>query len=132
MNSLIKKHLIKNVLIVFITIIFYPVISRSLNQIKIEQMNDFLLILSILLMISSFANFAFTYEKSKLKTKSGSILSYYSTFVFMLLTALLLESMVLAVKVVYPSFYVMIFEFAILLYIGIILYDFWDLFRAEI
>jgi len=132
MNSLIKKHLIKNVLIIFIAIVFYPVISRSLNQIKIEQMNDFLLILSILLMISSFANFAFTYEKSKLKTKSGSILSYYSTFVFMLLTALLLESMVLAVKVVYPSFYVMIFEFAILLYIGIILYDFWDLFRAEI
>lgn len=132
MNYHVKKHLIKNALIIIITVIFWPVISKALNQIQVEQMNNFLLILSILLMVSSFANFAFTYEKSKLQTKSGAILAYYATFVFMLLTALLLESMVSVVKIVYPSFYIMILGFSILLYIGIVLYDFWDLFRAEI
>jgi hypothetical protein len=49
----------------------------------------------------------------------------------MLLIALLLESMVLAVKVVYPSFYSIILGLAVLLYIGVILYDFWDFFRTE-
>ncbi|MBI4994879.1 hypothetical protein HZC21_04535 [Candidatus Peregrinibacteria bacterium] len=132
LNSHVKKHLIKNALVIVIAGIFWPAISQALSQIKVEQTNDFLLILSMFLMVISFANFAFTYEKSKLKTKSGSFLSYTSTFIFILLTALLLESLVLAVKIVYPSFYIMIFGFAILLYIGIVLYDFWDLFRAEI
>lgn len=132
LNPYFKTHLIKNALVIVIAGIFWPVISKALSQIKFEQMNDFLLILSMLLMVLSFANFAFTYEKSKLKTKTGRFLSYISTFIFMLLTALLLESMILAVKTVYPSFYVMIFGFAVLLYIGIVLYDFWDLFRAEI
>lgn len=132
LNPYFKTHLIKNALVIIIAIIFWPVISQALSQIKFEQANDFLLILSMLLMVASFANFAFTYEKSKLKTKTGRFLSYISTFIFMLLTALLLESMILAVKTVYPSFYIMIFGFAIFLYIGIVLYDFWDLFRAEI
>lgn len=37
--------------------------------------------------------------------------------------------MTLAVKLVYPSFFGIILFFVSLLYIGIILYDFWDLDR---
>ncbi len=47
----------------------------------------------------------------------------------MLLIALLLESIVLATRVIYPSFYGIIAVFSILLYLGIVLYDFWDLSR---
>lgn len=100
-------------------------------QIKFEQTNDFLLIISMLLVTVCFANFAFTYEKTKLQTKTGMLFAHSATGVFMLLTALLLESITIAVKVVYPSFHAIIFGFSILLYFGVILYDFWDLMRAQ-
>lgn len=130
-NSYIKDNIVKNILIIITSAFLYPVISSSLRQIKLEQTNDFLLIISMLLVTLCFANFAFTYEKSKLQIRSGKLLSYFATGVFMLLTALLLESMIIAVKVVYPSFHALIFGFSILLYFGVILYDFWDLMRAQ-
>lgn len=129
-NSLIKKNVVKNILVLVIAFCFYPIIAKSLTQIKFEQTNDFLLVISMLLVTVSFANFVFTYKKSRLETKGGKLLSHFTTGVFLLLTALLLESIILAVKVVYPSFYGMILSFSILLYLGIILYDFWDLMRV--
>ena len=71
------------------------------------------------------------YEKTKLNTRPGLLLAHCATFVFMLLIALLLETIVLTAKMVYPSFYALIFCFALLLYFGIILYDFWDYLRIE-
>ncbi|MBI4262483.1 hypothetical protein HY624_03085, partial [Candidatus Uhrbacteria bacterium] len=127
----IKNNLIKNGIIVLIAALLYPVIAESLSQIKFEQMNDFLVIISMLLVTVSFASFAFTYEKSKLQTIAGMLLAHAATGVFILLTALLLESITIAVKVVYPSFYIIILCFSILLYVGVILYDFWDLARGE-
>jgi hypothetical protein len=85
----------------------------------------------MLLVTVCFANFAFTYEKSNLQTKSGKLLAHSATGVFMLLTVLLLESITVAVKVVYPSLHAIILGFSILLYVGVILYDFWDLTRAQ-
>ena len=72
MNQYIKDNIIKNIAIIVIAVFLYPVISNSLAQIKLEQTNDFLLIISMLLVTVCFANFAFTYERSKLKTKAGS------------------------------------------------------------
>ena len=131
-SSYLKENLFKNFLILVIALAFYPILSHALIPIQLDQMGDFLLIISVLLMTVCFANFAFTYEKSKLKIRAQKNLSHISTFVFMLLIALLLESIVLAVKIVYPSFYVIILGFAVLLYIGVILYDFWDLLRVEL
>lgn len=131
MSKYFKQNLVKNLFIILIAAFFWPLLSKTLNQIQAEQMNDFLLTISILLVTVSFPNFAFTYEKSKLKTASGKFLSYSATGIFMLLTALLLESVVLAVKIVYPFFYTITLGFSILLYLGIILYDLWDIIRAE-
>lgn len=130
-NSYIKENVAKNILVLTISAFLYPVISKALVQIKFEQTNDFLLIISMFLVTVCFANFAFTYEKSKLQTRTGKLLAHSATGVFMLLIALLLESIVLAVEVVYPSFHAIIFGFSILLYLGAILYDFWDLTRAQ-
>ncbi len=49
----------------------------------------------------------------------------------MLLIATLLESMVLTVRVVYPSLHTLILGFAALLFLGVVAYDFWDYLRAE-
>ncbi|MFA7654116.1 MAG: hypothetical protein WCX97_03700 [Candidatus Magasanikbacteria bacterium] len=126
-----KENAIKNVIVITIAVFLYPVISMSIAPIKPEQINDFLLIISMLLVTVCFANFAFTYEKSKLQIKTGKLLAHSATGVFILLTAILLESITLSVKVVCPSFHAIIFGFSVLTYLGIILYDFWDLMRAQ-
>ncbi len=130
-NSLIKVNFIKNILILLAAVFIYPVISDSLTSIKADQMNDFLLIVSILLVTVCFANFAFTYEKSNLQARSGKLLAHSATGVFMLLTVFLLESIDVAVKAVYPSLYFLVLGFSIMLYVGVVLYDFWDLMRAK-
>ncbi len=130
-NPHIKGNIIKNIVVLIIGFALYAPIESALSQIKYEQTNDFLLLISMLLVTVCFANFAFTYEKSHMSTKLGRLLAHFSTGVFMLLIALMLESITLAVKVVYPSFYTMILGFSVLIYIGIILYDFWDLLRAK-
>ncbi len=129
--SIFKECVIKNIIVVIVGLGFWPILSGILSHIKVEQMNDFLLTISILLVTVSFPNFAFTYEKSKLNTKFLKILSHGATGIFILLTALLLESMVLAVQVVYPFFYLPILLMSVLLYIGIIFFDLWDILRVS-
>ncbi len=130
LHKAIKENLLKNGLIIILALLSYNPLSNALREIKADQMGDFLLIVSILLVTVCFANFAFTYEKSNLVAHRTRLLSHSATFIFMLLIALLLESMVIAVNVIYPSIYVIILAFSVLLYIGIALYDFWDLLRA--
>ena len=120
-NYYFKENIIKNILILIVAAGFYPVIFSSIALIKFEQTNDFLLIISMLIMTACFANFAFTYKESKLQTRSKKLLAHFATGTYMLLIALLLESMTLAVKIVYPSFHSLIFFFAILMYFGVIL-----------
>lgn len=130
-NLFLRGNIIKNLLVIVIAALLYPFLSMGLGQIQVEQSNNILLIISMLLVTVCFANFAFTYEKSKLETPLGKLLATSATGVFMLLTALLLESIVLIVKIVYAPFYLIILGFSILLYLGIVLYDFCDLMRAE-
>ena len=131
LQKAIKENLLKNGLIIILALISYIPLSNALRQIKPDEIGDFLLIVSILLVTVCFANFAFTYEKSNLVAHGTRLLSHSATFIFMLLIALLLESMVIAVNVIYPSIYLIILTFSVLLYTGIALYDFWDLLRAE-
>jgi len=128
-NVSLRENILKNIFIIIVTLSFIPVLSRALGQIQLGQMNDFLLIISMFLVTVCFANFSFTYkDEGKWKGKKN-LLPHIATGVFMLLIALLLESIVLATRVIYPSFYGIIAVFSILLYLGIVLYDFWDLSR---
>lgn len=130
-RTFIRDNLVKNILVVILAMMAYPYLSDTLAIIKVSDMGNFLLIISILLVTVCFPLFAFTYEKSKLQTSGQRLLSHAATFVFMLLAAFLLESMVLVVKFIYPPLYGVIFLFSVLLYVGIVLYDFWDLLRTE-
>lgn len=127
----IRDNLVKNILAIIIAAIAYPYLSDTLAIIQVSDMGNFLLIISILLVTVCFPLFAFTYEKSKLQSPGQRFLSHGVTFIFILLAAFLLESMVLVVKFIYPPLYGIILLFSVLLYVGIIFYDFWDLLRVE-
>ncbi|HLC91233.1 MAG TPA: hypothetical protein VJI15_05710 [Candidatus Nanoarchaeia archaeon] len=126
-NPHLKLNILKNGIVLIIAFFLYPAVSTSLRPITAEQTRDILLIISMLLVTVCFANFAFTYGKSKLQSATGKALAHVSTGVFLLLTALLLESIVIIVKTVYPAFYTLMIWFSVLLYSGIVLYDFWDI-----
>jgi uncharacterized membrane protein len=130
-NILIAENLIKNFLVVVLALVFFPVITSPIESIEATQMNDFLLTISIFLVSICFANFAFTYEKSNLNNLPEKILSHTAVASFMLLLALSLEVLVIAIRVVYPTLFSVFVFFAILLYFGVVLYDFWDILRSR-
>jgi len=70
----IKENIIKNIILVFLALVAWPLLSNALMDLKAEQTNDFLLVVSMLLVTACFANFAFTYEKSRLTSWGGASL----------------------------------------------------------
>ena len=126
----IKENLLKNIGVLILTFLFHPNISSGLSSIDVSKISDFLLTISMLLVTVCFANFAFSYEHTIMNKLGMRLLSHISTFIFMLLIALLLETLVLSINIIYPSLFMIILIFSILLYIGVALYDFWDFFRA--
>jgi hypothetical protein len=131
LETIIKESTIKNLIVIVCCFLFYPNLKTSLSVVSTEVMGDLLLVISIFLVTVSFASFAFTYEKINLKSLGSRMLAHSATFLFLLLTALLLETMVIAVGVVYPSIYGISIVFSVLLYLSIIFYDVWDLFRLK-
>lgn len=121
--------LLKNVATLLLVGALYLPIFSSLESIGKDEMSDFLFLVSIMLVTACFANFAFSYEFSIIENAPMRYFSHVSTFIFMGLIALLLEAMVIAVGIVYPALYTIVTLFCVLLYVGIALYDFWDLFR---
>ena len=119
LSKTVRDNLIKNLLVVIIAIATHPYLSNVLSTIKASDMGNFLLTISILLVTVCFPLFAFTYEKSKLSRPIQKIVSHATTFVFLLLSTFLLESMTLVVKFIYPSLYGLISSFSVLLYVEI-------------
>lgn len=131
-SRLIKENIVKNILILFFSILFYSPLLQALTQIQPTQLSDFLLILSMFIVAICFANFTFTYERSNLLLVSQRLFSHFVTFIFMLLLALLLEALIISVGSVYPSLYQIIFIFSVLIYLSVALYDFWDILRVRL
>lgn len=129
LKRLIIENLVKNFLIVIISFLYLNVIREKLSSVNNSQMNDFLLILSILIVAVCFANFAFSYKYSDLTLASVRILSHATVFILMLLLAFTLTTLSLSVDMVYPNLFSIVTTFSILLYVGVVLYDFWDLLR---
>ena len=115
----LRENIIKNILIVVFALFFYPFLKSSLDEISLDQTGNFLLVISMFLVTVCFANFEFTYEKSQLNHRLGKWLATGSTAIFMFLIALLLETIILIIKLIYPSFFGLFFGFSILLYGGI-------------
>jgi len=131
LNSfLVRENIIKHVLILVIAFFSFNNIYLVLTSIPINESGNLLSIVSILLVTVCFANFAFSYAHSKIEDKKMRLLAHATTFIFLLLTALLLEVLIVSVSMAYPLMYILILVFSLLLYLGIVLYDFWDFFRA--
>ena len=111
-KNLVKENLLKHLLIVLVSVFSYNAIYSTLSSVSVSATGNFLSIVSILLVTVCFANFGFTYEHSKMANPRMRILSHATTFIFLLLTALLLEVLVISVGMVYPQSFSVVLVFS--------------------
>lgn len=135
MNKILWENIFKNLIILFILAFFYSQIENFFLNFQIagdkSVLGSVLVAVSILIVTASFGCFAFTYEKAELSKFGLRLLAHTTTGVLMLLIGLSLEMTSIIARLLMGNFY--IFDFSlILLFVGIILYDFWDLRRAKV
>ena len=130
-RRLVWENVWKNLLVVLVTAVAVPLIQANVRVLAPESLGNFLLVISMLLVTVCFANFAFTYKDSDTRSVGLRMLSHCATFLFLLLTALLLAAMTVGIGIVYPSLFSFFSVFSVLLYISVALYDFWDLLRIR-
>ena len=130
-RAVIIENLTKNLVVIIFLFMSYQGLKNGISGIPLDSVSNFLSLISILVMTVCFANFAFTYGQVKMHYKFPRFLAHGATFLFMLLIALLLESLVITIGIAYPSIYHMTMIFSVLLYLSLIFYDFLDLFKVS-
>jgi len=133
MKKTFWENVVKNV-IVFIILIFTQLEIQStlgsLVTIDKSILGSLLVAVSILSVTACFGNFAFTYEKTEHRNDKSRYLSHMTTGLLMLLIGLSLEMTSVIVTLLIGNFF--IFDLSlIILYSASVLYDFWDLMRAD-
>jgi len=135
MSKLDLENLLKNLILLACLIFFYYPIENSLVNSSIASdkavLGSLLIAVSILIVTASFGAFGFTYEKVEHNKFVSRFLAHITTAVLILLIGLCLEITSVIVRLLMGEFF--IFDLSlILLYLGVILYDLWDLKRAKL
>lgn len=134
MKKIIWENIAKNLIILVILAFAYFETERFFINLPITDnsiLGSILVAVSILAVTACFGCFAFTYEKVEHNNLGWRLLSHVTTGVLMLLIGLSLEMTSLIAKILIGDF--PIFNFSlILLYLSIVLYDFWDLRRVRL
>lgn len=133
MKATLRENLIKNIVLIILLIIGYFIIQDSFNVTNFSDKiaaGNFLVAISILAVTACFGNFAFTYEKVANNLRAR-YLAHITTGILMLLIGLSLEMTAVLVQNFVGDFPV--FNFSLmLLYIGSVLFDFWDIQRSSL
>lgn len=134
MKKVLWENIVKNVVIFPILLLAYFDIEKVFWNLPIKDtsvLGSILVAVSILAVIACFGCFAFTYEKVENSRFSWRLLGHLTTGILILLIGLSLEMTSVLVNLLIGDF--AIFNLSlILLYISIVLYDFWDLRRAKL
>lgn len=127
------ENLIKNVIILILLVPTYSSIQNFVLSSNIDQTSagSLLVAVSILAVTACFGNFAFTYEKVNQKDTSSRMLGHATTGLLTLLIGISLEMTAVLAAVLIGDFIVFNISLVILFFASI-LYDFWDLKRAEV
>ena len=132
MRSILKENLIKNVLLIIIFIILYfPINSYLMNSIIATDKSlagDVIIVISLVSVIACFGNFAFSYEKINQVSAPQRLLGHFTTGILMLVIGITLIFLALLVSIIVEHS-IIIDLTLVILYLGCVGYDFWDLFR---
>lgn len=134
MNKIIWENVIKNLVLIPILVLAYFEIERFFLALSISDnsiLGSLLVAVSILAVTACFGCFAFTYEKVEHNSFGWRLLAHITTGVLILLIGLSLEMTSVLGRLLIGNFFIFNLSL-VLLYISVVLYDFWDLKRAKI
>ncbi|TSC77244.1 MAG: hypothetical protein G01um101431_427 [Parcubacteria group bacterium Gr01-1014_31] len=128
---IVRANILKNLLALVVALLLTPGIAVSLrSSLTSQNVGDFLVVLSILLVTVCFANFAFSYEHLPRGFLQELLaLAHAATFLFMLLMGVLLIAVTVVIQIAYPTMFLLALGFNALLYLAMMLYDLWDSLR---
>ncbi|MAF25969.1 hypothetical protein CL634_10425 [bacterium] len=133
-QKILRGNLIKNIVLIGILFFSYTPIKASIINSGINNskgdVGDLLVVVSIIAVIASFGNFAFTYEKVNMKKPGQRIIAHFTTGILMLIIGLSLELTLFFTNLIVTNIWAFTLSLH-LLYIGSVLYDYWDLFRTQ-
>lgn len=129
MKKILFENYIKNfILLVLFVPIYFP-IKNSLVLTDPNYTGDLLIVASIIAVTACFGNFAFTYEKIKIKSRKSRMTAHVTTGLLMFIIGVSLMMVSVLTGVMTGGFLIM--DLTLLaLYVATILYDFWDLNRS--
>ncbi len=133
-SNILWENLAKNIVVFLLLIPAYSAVNTFLTASSIVTdksiVGSLLVAVSILAVTACFGNFAFTYEKVRREHLLSRLLAHTTTGLLMFLIGLSLEMTSVLASLLIRDF--VIFDISLLLlFIGSILYDFWDLTRSN-
>ena len=132
MKKILIENTIKNIIILILLFILYKPAQDLFKNIGSEHYGNLLITTSLLIMAVLFADYAFTYAHTKMNNFFDRYLSHGITFIIMLCTGLMLESVVILVNLE-TSINVWVITFvSVAFYISLIMFDYWDILRSKI
>jgi len=135
MHKIIKENLTKNVIIIAILGLLYPIVYNFLMNSSLVSnksiAGDIIVVTSIIAVTACFGNFAFTYSGIDVKNSFQRYLAHFTTGLFMLVigTSLIFTGILTTILM---GYFVLIDITILLLYISCIGYDFWDIYRLSL
>ncbi|MBU0590898.1 hypothetical protein KKF81_05940 [Candidatus Micrarchaeota archaeon] len=129
MKDIIKEIIIKNVILIVLFILSYPIISDYLMNSNLPQdkasAGDVLVAISIIAVIACFGCFAFTYEKVNNKKANQRYLAHITTGLLTLIIGISLIFTSILIIFIMGHFF-LVDMMLVALYLACVGYDFWD------
>jgi hypothetical protein len=133
-KRVLLENFIKNIFILPVLVFSFFEIQNFFEHLPTNDsavLGSILVAVSILAVTACFGCFAFTYEKVEHASLSWRLLAHVTTGLLILLIGLSLEMTFVLLKLLVGEFYLFGLSLG-LLYLTVVLYDFWDLKRAKL
>jgi len=131
MRKILIENTVKNLIILILLFILYRPMLDLFKNISSEHYSDLLIVTSLLIMAVLFADYAFTYEHTRMESFWDRYLSHSVTFIVLLCTGLMLESVVILINLETNTNVWIITFIAVAFYISLAMYDYWDILRYK-
>lgn len=125
------ENLIKNLIIIFLLLILYLPFKNFFQQFPIDSYSNILTVTAILIAAAVFADYAFSYVDKFVNKKAIRFFGHAITFIIMFCTGILLEVTVIIINLEFNDFVWPLTLVAILYYLSLVLYDFWDFLKER-
>lgn len=130
-NHYLYENVLKNIIIITILLVIFKPVEARVALIGAEQFTIVLTVLGSLLLASLFGCFAFTYEKSIVGSTWDRHLGHVTVGLMMFVVGVSFEIILAIFKIAVPSLAGIFTILAVLTYLSVIGYDFWDFRRVK-